>query len=140
VSGCAICVAEIAAVSWLLLTNDVVWGEPSQTTTALLLKFPPFTVSENPAAPAVALLGEIEVTEGVGGQPPQETRVSDKIANAPKSADVFNAIGLPIRQISGRADSRGRDFERIIISVAIQLVDRIDSDYIAQRLPAFDLR
>jgi hypothetical protein len=125
VSGCAICVAEIAAVSWLLLTNVVVRGEPSQTTTALLLKFPPFTVNENPAAPAVALLGEIEVTEGVGGQPPQETRISDKIANAPKSADVFNAIGLHIRQ-SGHADSQGRDFERIIISVAIQLVSRIE--------------
>ena len=118
-SGCAICVAEIAAVSWLLLTNDVVRGEPFQTTTASLLKLLPFTVSENPAAPAVALFGEIEVTDGVAGQPPQETAVSDEIANAPKSADIFIAIGH-IRQISGRADSPGRDFERII-SVAIQL-------------------
>lgn len=124
-SGCAICVAEIAAVSWLPLTNDVVRGEPSQTATALLLKLLPFTVSENPAAPAVALLGEIEVIEGVGGQPPQEATVSNRIANAPKSADILIAIGLRIRQISGRADSRGRDFERII-SVAIQLVGRID--------------
>ncbi len=124
-SGCAICVDEIVTVSWLLLTNDVVRGEPFQTTTALLLKSPPFTVSENPGAPAVALLGEIEVTEGVAGQPPQETTGSNKIANAPKSADIFIAIGLHIRQISGRADSQGREFERII-SVAIQLVGRID--------------
>jgi hypothetical protein len=118
VSGCAICVAEIAAVSWLLLTYDVVRGEPFQTTTALPLKSPPFTVSENPAAPAVALLGEIEVTEGVAGQPPQETTGSNKIVNAPKSTDIFIATGLHIRQISRRADSQGRDFERII-SIAI---------------------
>jgi hypothetical protein len=121
VSGSAICVAEIATVSWLPLTNDVVRGEPFQTTTALLLKSPPFTVSENPAAPAVALLGEIEVTEGVAGQPPQETTGSKQIANAPKSADIFIAIGLHIRQTSGRADSQGRDVERVI-SVAIPLV------------------
>jgi hypothetical protein len=122
VSGCAICVAEIAAVICLLLTKDVVRAEPSQTTTALLLKSLPFTVSENPAAPAVALLGESEVTEGFAGQPPQET--TDKIANAPKSADIFIAIGVHIHQIGGRPDSQGRDFERII-NVAIQLVGRI---------------
>jgi hypothetical protein len=127
VSGCAICDDEIAAVSWLLLTNDVVRGEPFQTTTALLLKLLPVTVSENPAPPAVALLGEIELIEGVDGQLPQETTGSNKIANAPKSADIFIALGLHIiRQINGRADSQGRDFERII-SVAIQLVGRIDA-------------
>ena len=122
-SACAICVDEIVAVSWLLLTYDVVRDEPFQTTTALLLKSLPFTVSENPTAPAVVLLGEIEVTEGVGGQPPQETTGRNKIANAPKSADSFVAIGVHIRQISGRSDSQGRDFKRII-SVAMQLVGR----------------
>jgi hypothetical protein len=125
VSGWATCVPEIAAVSWLLLTNDVVRGEPFQTTTALLLKSRPFTISENPAAPAVALFGEIELIEGVAGQAPQETTGSSKIANAPKSGNILIAIGLHIRQISERADSQGRDFERII-SVAIQLVGRID--------------
>jgi hypothetical protein len=118
----------MATVSWLLLTYDVVRGEPSQTNTALLLKFLPFTVSENPAAPAVAVLGEIEVMEGVGGQPPQETTGNNKIANAPKAADILIASGLHIlhiRQISGRADSQGRDFEKFI-SVAITLVGRID--------------
>ncbi|HKN15383.1 MAG TPA: hypothetical protein VJX47_00460 [Candidatus Sulfotelmatobacter sp.] len=107
------------------MTTAVVRSEPFQTTIALLLKLPPFTVSENPAPPAVALFGEREVTEGVAGQPPQETTQSTKIANAPKSADIFIAIGVHIRQISGRADSQGRDFERVI-SVAIQLVVRID--------------
>jgi hypothetical protein len=125
VSGCAICVDEIATVSWLPLTNTVVCGDPFQTATALLLKLLPFTVSENPAAPAVALLGEIETIEGVAGQPPQEAAGSNKIANAPKSANIFIAIGWHIRQIGERADSQGREFERII-SVAIQLVGRID--------------
>jgi len=109
-------VAEIATVSWLLLTNDVVSGEPSQTTTALLLKLLPFTVSENPGAPAVALLGEIDVIDGFAGQPPQETTESNKIANAPKSADIFIAIGVHIRKIGGLADSQGRNSEMIIAS------------------------
>jgi hypothetical protein len=125
VSGCAICVAEIAAITWLLLTNDDVSGEPFQTTTVLLLKLPPFTVSENPGAPAVALLGEIEVIDGFAGQPPQDTTGSNKIASAPKSADIFIAIGVHIRKIGGLADSQERNSERII-SVAIRLVGRID--------------
>ena len=87
-------------------------------------------MSENPAAPALALLGEIEVIEGFAGQPPQETTGSNKIAYAPKSTNLVIAIGLQVRQISERADSQGQDFERII-SVAIQLVGRIDDDYIA---------
>jgi hypothetical protein len=100
VSGSAICVEEIAAVSWLPLTNDVVRGEPFQTATELLLKLPPFTVKVNPTPPAAALLGEIELTEGVAGQPPQETRVGNKMANAPKSADILIAIGLHLRQLA----------------------------------------
>jgi hypothetical protein len=116
VSGCASCVAEIVAISWLPLTNDVVRGEPFQITTALLLKSPPFTVSENPAAPAVALLGEIEVTEGVAGQPPQETTGSNKIVSAAKTADILIAIGVHVRQLSERANSQDRDLDRIITS------------------------
>lgn len=65
-------VDETSAVSWLPLTNDVVRDEPFQTTTELLLKLPPFTVKTNPAPPAAVLLGEIEVTDGVAGHPPQE--------------------------------------------------------------------
>jgi hypothetical protein len=118
-------VEETPAVSWLPLTNDVASAEPSQTTTELLLKLPPFTVKTNPAPPAVALLGEIEVTDGVAGHPPQETTESNKIANPPKSADIFAAISVHRCQINGRADLQGRDFERII-SVAISLVGRID--------------
>jgi hypothetical protein len=125
VSGPATFVDETSAVSWLPLTNDVVRDEPFQTTTELLLKLPPSTVKTNPTPPAVALLGEIEVTDGVAGHPPQETTESNKIADPPKSADIFIAIGVHLRQISGRADLLGWDFERII-SVATQLVGRVD--------------
>jgi len=125
VSGPARFVDETSAVSWLPLTNEVVRDEPFQTTTELLLKLPPSTVKTNPAPPAVALLGEIEVTDGVAGHPPHETTESNKIANPPKSADIFIAIGVHPRQISGRADLQGWDFERII-GVAIPLVGRIE--------------
>jgi hypothetical protein len=78
-----------AAVIWLLLANVVAKAVPFHTTTELLRKFPPFTVRVNPSPPTVALFGEIEVTEGVGGQPPQEARGSSRIANARQSADLF---------------------------------------------------
>jgi hypothetical protein len=114
------------AVSWLLLTNDVVRGEPFQTTTALLLKSLPFKARTNPAAPAVALVGEIEVIEGVAGQALQEMRGSNKIAKAPKSAHILiAATTLHVRQISGRADLQGRNSEKIV-SVAMQFAGRID--------------
>lgn len=115
---------ETVAVSWLLLTNEVARAEPFQTTTALLLKLPPLTVKVNPTPPAVALLGEIELIDGVGGQPPQETIGSNEIANTAKSADIFVAIGAHIRPISGQAVSQGRNFGRIF-SVAMYLIVRI---------------
>jgi hypothetical protein len=118
-------VDEISAVTWLPLTNDVVRGAPFQTTTELLLKLPPFTVKTNPAPPAVALLGEIEVTDGVAGQPPHETNGSNKIANAVKSADIFIAIGIHLRQVGGRTGPPGRNLGRII-SIAMFLVVPID--------------
>ncbi len=78
----------IVTVSCLLLTTDVVRDVPFHTTTELLLKLPPFTVRTKPAPPAVALLGESELTEGVDGQE-QETAGSKKIANAPKRGRPF---------------------------------------------------
>lgn len=75
-------------MSCLLLTNDVVSDVPFHTTTELLLKLPPFTVRTKPAPPAVALLGESELTDGVDGQE-QETTGSRKIANAPKRGRPF---------------------------------------------------
>ena len=81
-------VPGIVTVSCLLLTNDVVRDVPFHTTTELLLKLPPFTVRTKPAPPAVALLGESELTDGVDGQE-QETAGSKKIANAPKRGRPF---------------------------------------------------
>lgn len=105
----------MAAVSWLPLTNAVVSAEPFQTTTALLLKWPPFTVIVNTAPPAVALLGDSEVTDGVAGHPPQETTESNKIADAANSPDIFNvATNLNLPRTCGRRDSRRRNFEKTI--------------------------
>ena len=72
VSGCARSVAGIAAVSCLLLTNDVVRDVPFHTTTALLSKLLPFTVRVIPLPPTVALVGESEATDGVDGHEEQE--------------------------------------------------------------------
>jgi len=55
---CAVsCVEETKVVDRLL---------PFQTTTEAEMKLVPFTVSVNAAPPAVALLGEIELTDGAG--------------------------------------------------------------------------
>ena len=89
------------------------------------MKLPPFTVKTNPAPPAVALFGEIELTDGVAGQPPHETNGSNKTANAAKSTDIFNAVGEHVRQIGGSARPRSRNFCRVV-SIAIYLVVRID--------------
>jgi hypothetical protein len=86
----------------------------------LLPKLPPFTVKTNPAPPAVALVGEIELIDGVAGQPPHETNGSNKIANA-----AIIAIGVHVRQIGSWAGPPGRSFGRII-SIAMYLVVRID--------------
>jgi len=108
-------VPGIVAVSCLLLRNDVVRDVPFHTTTALLAKLLPSTVRTKPLPPAVALLGESELTDGVDGQE-QETAGSRKIANAPKRkrGDFFIvAIGVHFRQIIGRAEYQGIPFQRI---------------------------
>jgi hypothetical protein len=94
------------AVSCLLVTNDDVKVVPFHTTTELLLKLPPFTVRVKPAPPAVALVGEIELSDGVDGQE-QETEGSRKSVNAPKRDNrfiVIVAIRVHFPQISGRAE------------------------------------
>ena len=50
--------AGICAVSWVALTKAVVRGAPFQSTTELLTKLLPFTVSVKACPPAAALLGE----------------------------------------------------------------------------------
>jgi hypothetical protein len=85
----------IVAVSWWLLTSVDVTGVPFHTNTELLPKLPPFTVRTKSGPPAVALLGEIELIEGVEGQE-QETRKSRQIANAHKIGDLFVVVAIRV--------------------------------------------
>src|SRR5579859_5636132 len=76
VPGTAISDAEMAAVSWVELTNAVVRMLPFQFTTELLTKFVPFTTRLNAGSPAVAFAGVVEVNvgrgfDGSGFLPPQ---------------------------------------------------------------------
>lgn len=107
-------VAGIVAVSCLLLTNDAVRDVPFHATTELLLKLLPFMVRTKPAPPAVALLGEIDVSDGVEAQE-QETTGSRNIANAPKRGDllivfivivVIAAMGGPSGKLVDRQSAR----------------------------------
>jgi hypothetical protein len=64
VPAVAISTAAIAAVSWVPLTNVVVLAAPLNFTTDVDTKPVPFTVNVNPAPPAVALVGEMDVSVG----------------------------------------------------------------------------
>ena len=58
--------AAMEAVSFVLLTKVVVWSEPFQRTFEVLIKFVPFTVSIKAALPAVADVGLILESDGIG--------------------------------------------------------------------------
>src|SRR3989338_4433394 len=62
----AMSAARMAAVSCPLLTKVVVRLDPFQRTTEPVTKFEPFTVSVKAAPPALALVGESELTAGTG--------------------------------------------------------------------------
>ena len=66
VPAVAISAAEIAAVSCVALTNVVVLAAPLNFTTDVDTKPVPFTVRVKAAPPAVALVGEREVSVGAG--------------------------------------------------------------------------
>lgn len=66
VPAVAISAAVIAAVSWVALINVVVLAAPLNFTTDVATNPVPFTVRVNPAPPAVALVGDIEVSVGAG--------------------------------------------------------------------------
>lgn len=59
-------VAVMAAVTCAPLTYVVARFDPFHCTSDPATKFDPFTVKVNVAPPAVALVGEMEVIEGVG--------------------------------------------------------------------------
>ncbi|HYA62929.1 MAG TPA: hypothetical protein VED66_06975 [Candidatus Sulfotelmatobacter sp.] len=59
--------------------------------------------------PAVALLGEIEVIEGKGGQVPQDRAVTVSAMNTAKTGGLATlAIGLHLRQTGGLEARCGR--------------------------------
>jgi hypothetical protein len=62
----AMSAAEMEAVTFVLLKNLVLRGDPFQSTTEPMTRFEPFTVSVNAGPPAVALMGEIELIVGTG--------------------------------------------------------------------------
>ena len=66
VPAVAISAAVIAAVSCVALANVVVLAAPLNFTTEVDRKPVPYTVREKAAPPAVALVGESEVTVGAG--------------------------------------------------------------------------
>jgi hypothetical protein len=61
-----ISLAEIAAVSCVLLANVVVRSAPFQRTFELEMNEEPFAVSVKSGSPALALVGEMEVKTGTG--------------------------------------------------------------------------
>src|SRR5438132_683506 len=58
--------ARMAAISWVPLTNVVVFAAPAKFTVEAFTKFVPFTVRVNDGPPAVALVGESVVIVGTG--------------------------------------------------------------------------
>ena len=62
-------VAVTWAVSCVALTNCVVRAVVPHRTVDALVKFAPFTVSVNAALPAVAVAGEMPLTEGTSAGP-----------------------------------------------------------------------
>ena len=66
VTAVAISVAVIAAVNCVAFTNVVVLATPLNFTTDVDTKPVPFTAREKAAPPAVALVGEREITVGAG--------------------------------------------------------------------------
>jgi hypothetical protein len=66
VAPVAMSLALICAVSCVLLTKVVVRLLPFQRITDVIAKFVPVAVTVNAAPPAVALVGEIELSVGTG--------------------------------------------------------------------------
>jgi hypothetical protein len=66
VAPVAMSLALIGAVSCVLLTKVVVRLLPFQRITDVIAKFVPVAVNVNAAPPAVALVGEIELSVGTG--------------------------------------------------------------------------
>src|SRR6185436_8560306 len=68
VANAARSLAKIVAVNWLLLTKVVCRSSPFHRMTDAETKFPPLTVSMNPAEPTTAPCGLIELIDGTGNE------------------------------------------------------------------------
>lgn len=91
VPGCAMSAATMSATNWRLLMNVVVRNELFQLTKESRRKSLPLTVNGNWLPPVVALVGEIDVMDGKGGQVPQDSAVTSMIA----TTDVTAHLGSP---------------------------------------------
>jgi hypothetical protein len=140
----------IVAMSCVLLTNDVVKVAPSHVATELLLKLWPFTVRVKPVPPAVALLGEIEDTDGVDGQEEQETAGSNNIASAlTRTSDLFIlvslAMGVPSNNLADGQSAgawiredipRGSSFRSSAALPGLSVLSKLPQYTLARRPPS----
>jgi len=101
----AMLLAGMAAVNCVLLPNVVVRLAPPQRTTELEMKLVPSTVRVKAAPPAVALMGEMEVSVGTGfegggggGVPPPPP---------PQPASARARSRLPAKQAAAPLNRRG---------------------------------
>jgi hypothetical protein len=87
VPACAMLVAGTVACNCWLLTKVAVKEEPLKSTSESLINPLPLMVNTSWLAPAVALVGEIEVMDGEGWQE-QETVVASAITSTHKPEDL----------------------------------------------------
>jgi hypothetical protein len=97
VPATATSVAVICALNWEELINVVLWSLPLKRTSELLRKPVPLTVSVNPLAPAIAVVGARLLIEGTG-LTTEKASVADV---PPPGAGLETAIGnVPVAPIS----------------------------------------
>lgn len=103
--ACAMAEAGIAATNCWLLTKVVTNEEPFRYAIELLRKSFPLMVRVNWPPPAVAVLGEIEATDGAGGQE-QDKAVASAIASMHKMGDLA-AVAIDVHRRQTGSDKRG---------------------------------
>lgn len=94
----AMSAAGMVAVNCWLLTKVVANEEPFKYTIEVVRKSFPLMVNVNWPLPAVALLGEMEATDGAGGQA-QDVAVASAIKSTYKTGDLAGiTIGAHLQQ------------------------------------------
>jgi hypothetical protein len=87
VPACARSTAGIVVVNCRLLTKLVANAEPFKYTIEVVRKSLPLMVNGTGSLPAVVLFGEIELTDGVGGQL-QDVAIASAITSTHKTGDL----------------------------------------------------